>query len=72
MSHKNEHQPYYVLSVQEEGNGLLTDLHYRNPVRAEKMREALEQKTGVTHAVFFQKTPGGEMTRLKPVGATQP
>lgn len=65
MSHKNEHQPYYLLSVQEEGNGLLTNLHYRNPVRAQSMREVLEQKTGVKHAIFFQESPGSPMTALK-------
>lgn len=67
-----EHQPYYVRSVEDDGTeGRLTNLHYRNPVRAETSKKRLEETTGVKHEVFFQKTPGGPLVRhQKPVGAT--
>lgn len=60
------HQPYYVMSVEGEVLGRVTDLHYRSPVRAEKNRLLREQATGIEHAVFFQKNPNGRKVRITP------
>lgn len=60
------HQPYSVMSVEGEVLGRVTDLHYRNPARAEKHRVLREKATGIAHAVFFQKRPDGQKVRITP------
>lgn len=72
MQAQQKHQPYLVLSVDEDGTlGRTTKLHYRNPARAETSKKRLEETTGEKHEVFVQKAPGGPIVRYhKPVGAT--
>ena len=58
------HQPYYVMSVEGEVLGRVTDLHFRSPARAAKNRLLRETATGIEHAVFFQKKPNGQKVRI--------
>lgn len=58
------HQPYYVMSVEGEVLGRVTNLHYRSPARAKKNCALRKQATGIEHAVFFQKKPNGPKVRI--------